>query len=410
MSQELLNLGYLYVSDFLRPNEGPRAEKYELKLILDSDGVARLEKMAPHEAMWGERYWYKSSINKTMVAALKNVVNSITDIYKLNQEDLWIDIASNDLTLLGFVSQNLVRVGIDPVKDPTFLINKDAATNLVIQDYFTAEVFKKSKYGNQKAKVITCISCFYDIEDNNKFLQDVHDVLDDNGLFVLQLSYTPLMIEQMAYENICHEHCRYYSLFNLKAICERNGFAVMDCTLNDVNAGSMRVFLMKINSNKKYFSTQPFRDVAKFRVDSLLEYEKTLKLDQIETWQNFLLKINDLKDKVITFVKSEKEKGKVIYGYGASTKFNTTLQYFNLDNNLITKIADRSSAKWGLKTVGTNIPICSEEEMRLDKPDYLFLGPWHFINEFIEREQEYLQKGGKFIVSAPRFEIISVTE
>jgi NDP-4-keto-2,6-dideoxyhexose 3-C-methyltransferase len=406
MAQELLNLGNLYVSDFLKPEESPRTGKHELKLVLDADGAARLEKMAPKETMWGDRYWYRSGTNKSMTDALKDVVDSVTNIYKLNQEDVWVDIASNDLTLLGFVPKNLIRVGIDPIKDPTFLLNKNTNTNLVIQDYFSAKVFKESKYGNKKAKVITCISCFYDIENNNKFLQDIYDVLDDDGLFVLQFSYTPLMIKQLAFDNLCHEHCYYYSLVNLKKIFERNNFTIMDCVLNDVNAGSARIYLMKNSGNKKYFSTQPFRDVAQFRVDSLLEYEKTLQLDSAETWENFKKEIDLLKNKLTYFLKEEKAKGKIVYGYGASTKFNTTLQYFGLDNTFITKIADRSPAKWGLRTVGTNIPICSEDDMRQDKPDYLLIGPWHFISEFIEREKEYLDGGGKFIVPAPCFEII----
>jgi hypothetical protein len=163
---------------------------------------------------------------------------------------------------------------------------------------------------------------------------------------------------------------------------------------------------MKENADKTKFGTQPHRDVCQFRINSLLEYEKTLNLDSIEIWKKYYEEINDLKNKTIKFIKEEKLKGKKIWGYGASTKGNTLLQYFGLDNTLIDGIAERSAYKFGLKTIGTNIPIYSEEEMRKANPDYLLILPWHFINEFIKREQDFLNKGGKFIVPCPKFEII----
>jgi hypothetical protein len=114
-----------------------------------------------------------------------------------------------------------------------------------------------------------------------------------------------------------------------------------------------------------------------------------------------------LKEKTISFIKEEKAKGRVIMGYGASTKFNTTLQYFGLTNELITAIADRNPDKYGLRTVGTNIPIISEQDCRLARPDYLLVGPAHFISEFMEREAALLKSGTRFIVTMPNFEIIS---
>ena len=138
----------------------------------------------------------------------------------------------------------------------------------------------------------------------------------------------------------------------------------------------------------------------------MLEWESNLKLDQVDTWLAFYDRIEKLKQKTVDFIKEEKAKGKIICGYGASTKGNTLLQYFGLDDTLIDAIAERSPYKFGLKTIGTNIPIISEEEMRKLNPDYMLVLPWHFISEFITREDEYLTNGGKFIVPCPEFEII----
>jgi hypothetical protein len=402
--KELFTLGNLYVSDFLNEGESARGGSVEMKMMMDENGSVRLEQIAPLDTMYG-KYWYRSGINDTMKKELNGIVNSITDIVKLKENDLWVDIACNDGTLLSYVPKNLLRVGIDPVDD-SYKVESEKHSNLIIQDYFSYEVFNKSKFGDLKAKVITTIAMFYDLEEPKKFVNDIVKVLDDNGVWVLQLSYTPLMLEQLAFDNICHEHVYYYSLFNIKKMFKECGIDIMDVQLNDTNGGSFRIYCMKETSDKTNFGSQPHRDICKFRVNSLLQYEETLKLDSIDTWLDFYNRINELKEKTVSFIKSEKEKGKKIWGYGASTKGNTLLQYFGLDHTLIDGIAERSPHKFGLKTVGTNIPIYSEQEMRNQKPDYLLVLPWHFINEFVERESDFLKDGGKFIVPCPKFEII----
>ena len=405
--KELFTLGNLYVSDFLKDGETPRGGSVEMKMMLEPEtGSVRLENIAPLDTMYG-KYWYRSGINHTMKKELKSIVNSITDIVSLKENDLWIDIACNDGTLLSYVPDNLIKVGIDPVDD-SFKKESEKHANLIIQDYFSSKVFKDTKFGSLKAKVITTIAMFYDLEEPKKFVNDVVEVLDDNGVWVLQLSYTPLMIEQLAFDNICHEHVYYYSLFNIQKMFKECGIDVVDVQLNDTNGGSFRIYCMKETADKRKFGTQPYRDVCNFRLNSTLEYEKTLGLDTPKIWLDFYDRINELKEKTVSFIKEEKAKGKVIWGYGASTKGNTLLQYFGLDNTLIDGIAERSIYKFGLKTVGTNIPIYSEDEMRKAKPDYLLVLPWHFINEFIERESEFINRGGKFIVPCPSFEIIGL--
>jgi hypothetical protein len=405
--KELFTLGNLYVSDFLKEGETPRGGQVEMKMMLEeSTGAVRLETMAALDTMFG-KYWYRSGINNTMKKELKEIVTSITETVKLNNNDLWIDIACNDGTLLSNVPSNLIRVGIDPVDD-SFKIESEKHSNLIIQDYFSSEVFKQSKFGNIKAKVITTIAMFYDLDNPKSFVKDIVEVLDDNGVWVVQMSYTPLMIEQLAFDNICHEHVYYYSLFNIRKMFKECGMDIIDVQLNDTNGGSFRIYCMKENSDKTKFGTQPYRDICRFRINSLLQYEESLKLDSVDTWVDFYNRINELKEKTVSFIKEEKSKGKTIWGYGASTKGNTLLQYFGLDYTLIDGIAERSPYKFGLKTVGTNIPIYSEQEMRNQKPDYLLVLPWHFINEFVERESNFLKNGGKFIVPCPKFEIIGL--
>lgn len=403
MHKELFSLGELFVADFLKPNESPRFPPVEMKLMMSDNGVAFLEKTAPPNSMWGN-YWYRSSISGTMRKQLKNVVDSVLDFYKVDSNSLWIDIASNDGYLLSCVPKEVTKIGIDPANN-SFKLECEKYADLVIQDYFTAQGFKNSKYGHRKADVITCISVFYDIKTPVAFLQDVFDILNDDGVLIIQCSYTPLMIQQMAWDNICHEHYAYYSLFNLKPILETHGFILMDCELNNTNAGSFRIYAMKKGANIEKFGSPTHRDVAQYRINSILEYEKTLAIDEVTTWRCFFGKINEIKKKTIDFLQTVTSQGKTVMGYGASTKGATVSQFFGL-NEYLEAIADRSSYKHGLKTVD-GIPIISEAQMRSDKPDYLLVFPFHFLQEFIERESNYLENGGKMIVLSPEFKIIS---
>jgi len=363
-TKKLFSLGELYVSDFINKDEDARAGKHDMTLVIDERyGAARLEKCTPIHSMFG-KYWYRSGINQTMKTELKGIVDSVTSVQKLNEGDLWLDIACNDGTLLSFVPDGIKKLGIDPAED-SFKEESSKIADDIVQDFFTLENYKKSKFKKKKAKVVTCIAMFYDLDEPVEFLKDVTKVLDDDGLFVLQMSYTPLMIKQLAFDNICHEHVYYWGLASIEKLLKKAGLKIVDCQLNDVNGGSFRIYIKKKKSDVSTFATAPYRDVCNVRVESLIKWEKGLKLDKEEIWLDFYNRIEALKKETVDFIKAEKAKGKVICGYGASTKGNTLLQYFGLDNTLIDAIAERSHYKFGLKKIGTNIPILSEEDVRL---------------------------------------------
>jgi SAM-dependent methyltransferase len=401
---ELFTLGKLFVSDFVEEQPNTK-DKFELKLMFSpKSNLVQLEEGVDPNKMYG-KYWYRSGTNDTMRKQLKNVVDSCLYVKRNNEKSLWLDIACNDGTLLSYVPDTFEKLGIDPVED-SYVKESSKYADQIIQDFFSLDSYNKSIFKNRKCDIITCIAMFYDLENPISFLKDIEKILSDDGLFVIQMSYTPLMIKQLAFDNICHEHLMYYNLHSIKYLLENTGFKIVDCELNDVNGGSFRVYIQKQSASENSFATAPYRDVAKFRIESLLQYEKNLGVNSVDYYLNFFKEIENLKNLTFNFIKTEKEKGKSIWVYGASTKGNTLLQYFGLDSTLIDGAAERSPYKFGLKTVGTNIPIFSEEEMRKANPDYLLILPWHFIDEFKKRESEYLNNGGKFIVPCPKFEII----
>lgn len=400
--KKIFSLGDFYVSDFVK-EQNPLKKKYELDICLDENGTAKMSSQPPAEDMWG-KYWYRSGTNQTMTRELKEVVDSCLEIHKPSEKNIWLDIACNDGTLLRQIPESFEKYGVDPADNSFYEESSKHAK--VYQDYFSKEILPK----DFKADIITTIAMFYDLQEPQKFIKDVYECLKDNGLWCVQMSYTPLMVKQVAYDNLCHEHACYYSLTDFKKLMEQNGFLVLDCTLNDANGGSFRVFMRKDISNERMFGTQQKRDIYKFNVESLLEYEKKLGVSTEKYWKKFYKDIRKLKKETLSFLKKCKKENKIVYGYGASTKGNTLLQYFGIDKLLIPYIVERSSYKFGLKTVGTDIPIISEEEMREKMPDYLFVLPWHFIDEFVQRENQFLDNGGKFVVPCPKFEIIGKSE
>jgi hypothetical protein len=208
------------------------------------------------------------------------------------------------------------------------------------------------------------------------------------------------MLEQNAFDNICHEHLEYYSLFSLENLLKNHNLEVFDVELNNINGGSFRTYIRFRNSSVKPFTG------ADDRIKRVREKESKLGLQDKRIYQEFGSRVNDIKEKLLDFIKAEIKKEKKIYVYGASTRGNVTLQFCGIDNKMITAATDKNPEKWGRKTVGSMIPIIPLEQYRKENPDYLLVLPWHFFEEIKEQEKEYFNSGGKFIVPLPEFRIV----
>lgn len=402
--KNILSLGEQYLVSYT-PKEGepePTIAKFPLELIrCDTQinpkgcGLVQLRHSVPPSMMY-ERYFYKSGVNKMMTENLKEIVDETKKMVTLKQNDIVVDIGCNDGTLLNnYQNLDIRAVGFDPAKNMAQFSRKTGAK--IIVDFFNEKIFKEN-FDDEKAKIISSIAMFYDLEDPKIFVSDIAKILAEDGVWVLELSYLPSMLSQNAFDTIVHEHLEYYYLAVIEFLLDLFGLKIIDIFLNDVNGGSMRMFI-KNNS-------QPITDDAKKRIQKIKDSEEKLGLRTEKPYAEFLKKCEEEKDKLMSFLKTESNKGKKIVAYGASTKGNTLLQYCKIDNNLIEFVADRNPDKWGRKTIGTNLKIISEEEARKQSPDYFLVLPWHFITEFVEREQDFLKRGGKFVVPLPRFKVI----
>jgi hypothetical protein len=244
---------------------------------------------------------------------------------------------------------------------------------------------------NKNAKAVTSIAMMYDLEDPVAFASDVSRILDDDGLWVMEMHYLPRMLERNEVDAICHEHLTYFNLTSLSYVLKQAGFIIIDAELNEINGGSMLVY-----AKKSQVAGKP-----SVRLAHLIDHESDVDLEY--SIDSFVRRVRENRDKMHLLLRAIRNEGKTVLGYGASTKGNTLLQYFGITEELLPYIAERNPKKWGRRTVGSNIPIISEEEARAMDPDYFLALPYHFLESFMEREEAFLQRGGKFIspVSTP---------
>lgn len=394
----VLELGNLYLNNFVR-GRNELLPKSPLTLSICRCGLVQLKDAPDLDALY-RQYWYRTGTNTTMLKQVKDVVDTSHKWQTLQKGDVVLDIGCNDGSLFGFLPGDVFKVGFDPALN--LELDSKTRCHAVISDYFYSDSYFRAT--KQKASLIFSLAMFYDLPDPYTFIKDICEVMDPEGLWVVQMSYTPLMLRQNAFDNICHEHLEYYTLRSFQRIIDPHGLKIVDVELNNTNGGSFRVFVQFENAKPKGLSFD--REIADFQQRAIYSREGSEGAWDARTYQDFGERVGKLKCEMKDLLTELKAQGKKVMGYGASTKGNTLLQYYDIDESLIQAIAERQPAKFGLKTVGSWIPIISEEEMRIAKPDYLFVMPWHFRDEFVKREKAFLLEGGRMIFPLPEMEIV----
>jgi len=401
---KVVSLGDQYIGGaFAKPDSTPPVQRrIPLELVrcdpaLDQDacGLVQMRHSVPPRVLYAS-YWYRSGVNQTMRDHLAGIAHLTEQMAGLKTGDLVLDIGCNDGTLLkSYRTEGVKRLGIDP---SNVIAHARAAGLQVVNDFFSASALR-SVYPEQKPRIITSIAMFYDLENPHAFVADIQDSLAEDGVWVVELSYLPSMLEINSFDTICHEHLEYYSLAPMERLLAEHGLEVIDVTLNGSNGGSFRVAAGHAGKIKP-------SDEARERVQQLRLREFEQAYDTDAPYASFRKNIAKIRADIRAFLKKAKAQKKLVHGYGASTKGNTTLQFCGVTPDLLPAIADRNPDKFGTRTVGTNIPIISEEESRKRKPDFYLALPWHFIEEFKKREHDFLKRGGKFVMPMPQVHFI----
>lgn len=391
----LFSLGDQYVNNFVPESEIHSGNKVPINIILCRRcGLVQQRHTADQEFLYTRQYWYKSGVTEMMRNALADITKTVENLIPLEFHDVVLDIGSNDGTLLRSYTKPLVTVGVEPALN--LADEGKQGVNYFINDFWDAEKYMERV--GKKAKVITAIGMFYDLEDPNTFIGDIEKCLDDNGVFISQLMCLKNMMNTMDIGNLCHEHLEFYSLRSLMYLFDKNGLEIFDIATNKVNNESYRIFARKKGSQVQLVPN------GLARVKECLSHEQYL--NDVYVLKDFFKTMEKNKDETIKYLKELKEKGFKTWLYGASTKGNTILQYYGIDTSLVEAAAERSPSKWGLYTIGTGIPIVSEEEARCVDPSHFFVLPYTFLEEFKKREVVWRSNGGRFIVPLPHLRVV----
>jgi SAM-dependent methyltransferase len=393
-----LNNQYIQGSFIKKNYPKPYLKKIPLQLALcQKCSLVQLLHTTKKEILY-KNYWYESGINKTMKVHLRDLVQELYSMKKIELNKMKVlDIGCNDGTLLNFYPKNVKKFGIDP-SQITKKIDKKKIK--VIKDFFPPRK-NNLKNMNVKFDLITSIAMFYDLDDPNLFVKNIKRFLKSNGIWVFELSYLLDMIKLNSFDTICHEHIEYYSLSSLNYLMKINGLKIFKVTKNKINGGSIRCFVSH-DDNNAYDQSDNLTFLDKFFKDEL-----KLKIKNTKIYKKFFLNITKIKIRLNRLINDIKLKNKSIYVLGASTKGNTILQFIDIDNKTIPYAIERNKEKIGAKTIGSNIHIISEQSIKKQQPDYKLVLPWHFKKEIIQREKKYLKDGGILIFPLPTIKIIN---
>ncbi len=355
-------------------------------------GLLQLRHSYPLEAMYGDNYGYRSGLNRSMTSHLARKAAFLVARSNAIAGDLVVDIGSNDGTLLRAYPASYDLVGIDPVAGKFLSFYPPSIR--VLPEFFSRELWQ-TRLNGRKAKIITSVAMFYDIERPIEFMGAIHDFLSSDGIWHFEQSYLPLMLERCAYDTICHEHIEYYCLRQIQWMIDRSDLKIIDLQINDVNGGSLAVTAARTEA--------PYPRAEK-EIQRVLEAEKRGGLEGAEPLRKFRNNVFAHRDRLVEQIHDVQRRGEKLLGYGASTKGNVLLQFCGLTTKEIPFIAEVNSEKFGRFTPGTGIPIISELEMHALEPDVLLVLPWHFRENLIEREEHFLKRGGRLLFPLPSIE------
>ncbi|MBI4347574.1 MAG: class I SAM-dependent methyltransferase [Elusimicrobia bacterium] len=360
----------------------------------DACGLVQLRQSYDKREMYGMDYGYRSGLNQSMVRHLRAKVARIVELARPGKDDLVIDIGSNDSTLLqAYPADGPELVGIDPT-GAKFGKYYPAHIRL-LPDFFSAQLVRR-EFGERRAKVVTSIAMFYDLDAPLEFMREVASILADDGVWVLEQSYLPAMLKATAYDTICHEHLEYYALRQIAWMAGRAGLKIVGVELNDVNGGSFSITLAKPGFARG--------DAA--AVKRLLAAERRLGLHTLKPYAAFKSRVLEHRKKLRAFLAQVAKRKQTLLGYGASTKGNVILQYCGITAEQMPAIAEVNEDKFGCFTPATRIPIVSEADARARKPDFLMVLPWHFRAGIVLREKDYLAGGGRLVFPLPRLAVV----
>jgi hypothetical protein len=391
----VLDLGRTALANrFLRPDQlGEQEPTFPLRVELCGDcGLVQLDEEVPREILF-KNYLYASGTSGLVQSHARWLADSLTQRYHLGSQDLIMEAASNDGTVLKeFRWQGLPVLGIEPAENiAAGAIERGIPT---IVDFFDERLARTLREQYGPARLFLARHVLAHVGDLHGFVQGIKVVLADDGVALVEVPHVAELFRQLEFDTIYHEHLCYFSAAVLQTLFRQFGLSIIDVDRVPIHGGSLLVHVAHDGPH----AISP-------RVVEILSQEDNLQLDQIETWRSFARRVAHVKEELLRFLDGIRARGESLAGYGAAAKANTLLAYCGIGAERLSYIVDQSPLKQGLLTPGHHIPVYGPELLLERLPNVTLILAWNFAAEIFEQLAEYRRRGGRFAVPlpAPRF-------
>lgn len=393
-----LDLGFAPPSNaYLSLNDLSRPEKhYPLKVnVCAQCWLVQTEDYTKAEELFSADYAYFSSTSKNWLTHAANYTQDMVQRLQLNQNSHVIEIASNDGYLLkNFVAAGIPCLGIEPTASTASVAENFGIP--VLREFFSESLGKQLSLNHQQSDLIIGNNVYAHVPDINDFTRGLKAALKPNGVITLEFPHLMNLIEHTQFDTIYHEHFSYLSLYTAECIFNAAGLRIWDVDQIPTHGGSLRIY--------GCHAENPI--ASKESVAILLKEEAKRGLQTINTYQNFQIRANKIKDDLLSFLIEQKRANKKVVAYGAAAKGNTLLNYAGVKSDLLPYICDAASAKQGKYSPGNHIPILSPSALAESAADFILILPWNIATEIKEQNTSLEAQGTKFVIAVPELKII----
>lgn len=379
----VLDLGLQpWANHFLKPSEVGREPKYPLSLVYCNQcSCVQLDYTVPKEVMFSN-HTYVSGTTQTLA---RHFLETATEVDSLFTRDLQhksiLDIGSNDGTQLKqYKTLGFDVLGVESCTSIAHIANDQGIPT--IPAFFNEQT--AISLGRQ-FDVINASGVFFHMEELHSAARGIKKVLKDDGVFVIQFLYMKSIVDNLAFDQIYHEHLLYYTLQTVETLLRRHGLTGFDGYLSPIHGGSIVLFA----GHKDY---APRRSS---RLEALIAEEKSSNINSLASYQAFAQRVEAMKAQTIAFLSQAKQGGKQIWGFGAPVKGNTFLNYCGINTQILDCLVEKNELRRGLYSPGMHIPIVIEKEVE-KHPDIYFCLAWNFKNEILKNNKQLVDSGVSF--------------
>lgn len=371
-----------WCNHFLKKEEVGREPFYPLRVVYCHEcGTAQLDYTVKKEIMFGD-HTYLSGVTKSLSEHFRHIATEVDErFFKHTPGKSVLDIGSNDGTQLKhFQALGWLVQGVESSKTTARLAQQAGVPTL--NTFFNLETVRGL---GRKFHAINAAGVFFHLEELHSVTDGIRESLREDGVFVVQFLYMTRIVENIAFDQIYHEHLLYYNLRTLERLLGRHGLTVFDAYLSPIHGGSMIAFVTHQGRGMK----------PSARLQEFLVAEDRDGSNRFDTYLKFAERIKQFKIENLAYLRAAKTAGKRVWGFGAPVKGNTMLNYFGVGPDLIECLVERNELRRGLFAPGSHIPVVIEQELT-ELPDIYYVLAWNFKKEILERNQALISRGVEF--------------